>query len=49
MSIKPAEQDRVAQYGIALGILLHAAWHRLARLLASGNPGSRQSSGRGLS
>jgi len=34
MSIKLAQQDRVAQYGIALGTLLHAAWRGLARMLA---------------
>jgi len=36
MFIKSAEQNRVAQYGIALGILLYAVWRGLARLLAPG-------------
>jgi hypothetical protein len=49
MSIKPAGQDRVAQYGITLGILLYAAWHGLTRLLASGSTGSRRPGDRGLS
>ncbi len=26
MNIKIAEQDRAARYGVALGLLLHAAW-----------------------
>jgi len=42
MCIKLAQRKRVAEYGIALGILLHAAWRGLARLLAPGDPGSRR-------
>lgn len=45
MSIKFAQQDRVAQYGIKLGVLLYAAWSVLARLLASGDPGGRRRRG----
>jgi hypothetical protein len=38
MGIKLEHQNRTAEYGIALGILIHAAWRGLARLLASGAP-----------
>lgn len=34
MNIKFAQQSRVAQYGIALGVLVHAAWRGLVRLSA---------------
>jgi hypothetical protein len=35
MNFKIDEQDRVARYGIALGVLLHAAWRGLVRILVS--------------
>jgi hypothetical protein len=43
MGIKLAQQNRTAEYGIALGLLIHAAWRGLARPLASGNPGGEYS------
>ena len=33
MNIKFAEQNRVAQYGIALGVLLYAVWRGLVWFL----------------
>jgi hypothetical protein len=42
MCIKLARQNRVAEDGIALGVLLHATWRALALLLASAHRGSRR-------
>ena len=41
MSIKFARHDRVAQYGIRLGMLLYAAWRGLARTDPKGGHGKR--------
>ena len=35
MNSKIDQQDRVARYGIALGLLLHAAWRGLVGILVS--------------
>jgi hypothetical protein len=36
MSIKLVQQNRVAEYGIALGAVLYAVWRGLARIVPSG-------------
>lgn len=32
MNLKIDQQDRVARYGVALGLLLYAAWRGLVRI-----------------
>jgi hypothetical protein len=35
MNFKIDEQDRVARYGVALGLLLHATWRGLVGIFVS--------------
>ena len=46
MNIKSAEQDRVARYGIALGVLLYALWRGVVWFFAPKDFDERHALGR---